>query len=163
MRSCGAFGEVGERMSTIRILDKKWHMFELIYRAETIDMFGDKRFSTELGMKHANENYGVWRLLLRDNKVKNKRIGTSLVAQWLRICLPVQGTRLRALAREDPTCRGATKPMRHNYWARKPQLLSPRATTTEACTPRARAPQQEEPPQWEARGPQWRVAPACRN
>ena len=34
-------------------------MFELIYRAETIDMFGDKRFSTELGMKHANENYGV--------------------------------------------------------------------------------------------------------
>ena len=31
--------------------------------------------------------------------------------------------------------------------AREPQLLSPRATTTEACTPRARAPQQEKPPQ----------------
>ena len=31
--------------------------------------------------------------------------------------------------------------------ARKPQLLSPRATTTEARTPRARAPQQEKPPQ----------------
>ena len=28
---------------------------------------------------------------------------------------------------------------------REPQLLSPRATTTEACTPRARAPQQEKP------------------
>ena len=27
--------------------------------------------------------------------------------------------------------------------AHKPQLLSPRATTTEACVPRARAPQQE--------------------
>ena len=39
----------------------------------------------------------------------------SLVAQWLRICLAMQGTRVRALVREDPTCRGATKPMRHNY------------------------------------------------
>ncbi|KAJ8783826.1 hypothetical protein J1605_008869 [Eschrichtius robustus] len=38
----------------------------------------------------------------------------SLVAQWLRIHLPMQGTRVRALVREDPTCRGATKPMRHN-------------------------------------------------
>ena len=28
-----------------------------------------------------------------------------------------------------------------------PQLLSPRAATTEACAPRARAPQQEKPPQ----------------
>ena len=42
-------------------------------------------------------------------------IGTSLVVQWLRICLPMQGTRVRALVREDPTCCGATKPMRHNY------------------------------------------------
>ena len=40
---------------------------------------------------------------------------TSLVGQWLRIRLPMQGTRVRALVREDPTCRGATKPMRHNY------------------------------------------------
>ena len=39
----------------------------------------------------------------------------SLVAQWLRICLPMQGTRVRALVREDPTCRGATKPLHHNY------------------------------------------------
>ena len=43
--------------------------------------------------------------------------------------------------------------------ARKPQLLSPRATTTEACAPRACAPQQEKPPQWEARTPQLRVDP----
>ena len=39
----------------------------------------------------------------------------SLVAQWLRICLPMQGTRVRALGWEDPTCRGATKPVSHNY------------------------------------------------
>ena len=38
---------------------------------------------------------------------------TSLVAG--RICLPMQGTRVRALVWEDPTCHGATKPMRHNY------------------------------------------------
>ena len=43
------------------------------------------------------------------------------------------------------------------------QLLSLHATATEARTPRARAPQQEKPPQWEARAPQRRVAPAHRN
>ena len=37
----------------------------------------------------------------------------------------MQGTRVRALIREDPTCRGATKPVRHDYWARVPQLLKP--------------------------------------
>ena len=41
--------------------------------------------------------------------------GASLVAQWLRICLPMQGTQVRALVWEDPTCRGATKPVSHNY------------------------------------------------
>ena len=59
------------------------------------------------------------------------------MAQWLRIHLPVQGTQVRALVQEDPTCRRATEPMRHNYWAcalepvshnywaRVPQLLKP--------------------------------------
>ena len=41
----------------------------------------------------------------------------SLVAQWLGVCLPMQGTRVRALVWEDPTCRGAAGP-------REPQLLS---------------------------------------
>ena len=44
--------------------------------------------------------------LLRQNDHK----GASLVAQWLRICLPMQGTRFRALVWENPTCRGATGP-----------------------------------------------------
>ena len=39
----------------------------------------------------------------------------SLVAQWFRIRLPMQGTRVLSLVQEDPTCRGATKPVRHNY------------------------------------------------
>ena len=49
------------------------------------------------------------------NKLKNKFVRASLVAQWLRIRLPMQGTRVRALVREDPTCCGATKPVSHNY------------------------------------------------
>ena len=48
--------------------------------------------------------------------IKNDEARASLVAQWLRICLPMQGTRVGALVREDPTCCGATKPVRHNYW-----------------------------------------------
>ena len=56
-----------------------------------------------------------WKLIMRDEKENSLR--TSLVAQWLRIRLPVQGTQVRALVREDPTCRGATKPVHHNYWA----------------------------------------------
>ena len=53
----------------------------------------------------------------------SKLVGTSLVAQLLRIHLPRQGTRVRALVWEDPTCRGATKHVHHNYRARAPKLL----------------------------------------
>ena len=41
--------------------------------------------------------------------------GASLVTQWLRICLPMQGTQIQALVWEDPTCRGAAGPVSHNY------------------------------------------------
>ena len=43
--------------------------------------------------------------------------GTSLVMLWLRIHLPTQETGVQSLVREDPTCRGAAKPMCHNYRA----------------------------------------------
>ena len=36
--------------------------------------------------------------------------GSSLVAQWQRIHLPTQETRVRSLVHEDPTGCGATKP-----------------------------------------------------
>ena len=39
----------------------------------------------------------------------------SLVVQWIRICLPIQGTQFRSLVWKDPTCRRATKPVHHNY------------------------------------------------
>ena len=86
----------------------------------------------------------------RYSKWPNKKgeIGASLVAQWLRICLPMQGTRVRALVWEEPTRHGATRPVSHNYWA---------------CASGACAPQQERPRQWEARALWWWVAPARRN
>ena len=43
----------------------------------------------------------------------------------------MQGTRARFLLQEDPTCRGATKPVHYNYWARAPQLVDPHVATTE--------------------------------
>ena len=47
--------------------------------------------------------------------IKNLPTWTTLVAQWLRIRLPMQGTRVRALVWEDPTCHGATKPVCHDF------------------------------------------------
>ena len=46
--------------------------------------------------------------------IKIPMAGASLVAQWLRICLLMQGTRVRALVWEDPTCHGAAGPVSHN-------------------------------------------------
>ena len=95
------------------------------------------------------DNEGSIFLWFMKNKKHHKGISrTSLVAQWLRIRLPVQGTQGRALVREDPTCHGATKPVRHNYWA---CALEPASHNYWACMCRACAPQQEKPPPWEAR------------
>ena len=68
--------------------------------------------------------------------------GTSLVALWLRIRLPVQGTRVRALVQEDPTCCGTTKPMHHNYWA---CTLEPASRNYWACVPELLKPTNLEP------------------
>ena len=51
--------------------------------------------------------------LLRRGGKKEKN-GASLVAQWLRICLLMQETRVRALVWEDPTCHGAVGPVSHS-------------------------------------------------
>ena len=64
-----------------------------------------------------NSNRRKWGKKKVKIKKKKSNGGTSLVAQWLRICLPMQGTRIRALVREDS----------HIPWnnrARVPQLLS---------------------------------------
>ena len=79
-------------------------------------------------------------------------MGTSLVAQWLRIHLLLQGdmSSSPALGRSympwsNKTC--APQLLSLCSRDREPQLLSTCATTSEACAPRARAPQKEKPPQ----------------
>ena len=41
----------------------------------------------------------------------------SLVVQWLRICLAMQGTPVQSLLQEDSIRCGAIKPMHHHSWA----------------------------------------------
>ena len=100
--------------------------------------------------------------LVRMAIIKKSTNGTSLVAQWLRIHLPMQGTWVRVLVQEDPMCHRVAKPVCHNYWAcaLEQQLLSLGATTTEACSVtreatsvRSRTPR--------ACPPHWSGAPTC--
>ena len=46
---------------------------------------------------------------------KKSIVRTSRVVQWLGVPLPMLGTWVRSLVREDSICREATKPISHNY------------------------------------------------
>ena len=83
----------------------------------------------------------LWGLPWKSNKTLPCR--TSLMVQWIRIRLPMQGTWIWSLSQEDSTCLGATKPIYRNYGARVLRLLKPKHS-------RACVLQQEKPPQWEA-------------
>ena len=73
----------------------------------------------------------------------------SLMVQWIRVCLPMQGIQVQSPVQEDPTCHGATKPMSHNYWtcalepvshnywAHVPQLLKPARLEPMLCNGRS--------------------------
>ena len=72
--------------------------------------------------------------------ITNVKKGASLVVQWLK--------NPPANAGDTGWIPGPGKShLPRSNKARVPQLLSPRATTTEASAPRAHAPQQEKPPQ----------------
>ena len=78
---------------------------------------------------------------------------TSLVVQWLRIHLPIQGTQIQSLVQEDSTCHRATKPVYHNYSHELTchSYLSPRAqslcsTTREATVIRSPSTRTREEP-----------------
>ena len=60
-----------------------------------------------------------------------KTLLTSLVTQWLRICLAMQGTRVQFWVWEDPICQGATKSIYHNYWS--PCALEPMLSHKRSC------------------------------
>ena len=59
--------------------------------------------------------HGLQDFLPISDKLKWAR--TSLVVQWLRIHLPMQGTPVWSPAQEDSMCRGAIKPVCHSYWS----------------------------------------------
>ena len=52
-------------------------------------------------------------MLLKNGK-KKRKFWASLVVQWLKSCLAMQGTPVRSLVWEDITCQGTSKPV-HNY------------------------------------------------
>jgi len=64
--------------------------------------------------------------------IKNKK-SASLVAYWLGIHLPMQGTLVESLVQKDPTCHGATNPKYHSYWpsTQEPMLCGKRSHCNE--------------------------------
>ena len=54
---------------------------------------------------------------------KRKHLGTSLVVQWLRICLPMQGTWVPFPVQEDSRCCRAIEPMLHKREAAEARSL----------------------------------------
>ena len=71
---------------------------------------------------------------------------------------PPANAHVRALVREDPTCRGAAKLVRHNYWA---CALEPASHNNWARVPQLLKPALLEParaPQWEATAIRLRTA-----
>ena len=76
------------------------------------DIFGNSLVLQWLGLRAFT---AVGTSAIPGQGTKIPQAGASLVAQWLRICLPMQGTQVQGLVREDPTCRGATKAVHHNY------------------------------------------------
>ena len=143
-------------MHNIRIIgvpeeEKKEKGYEKIFEEIVVENFPNmgKEIATQIQEAHKvpyriNPRRNTPRhILFKLTKIKFKEKilkaarGTSLVAQWLRVCLPMQGTRVRSLVQASPTCRRATKPVHHNYRAcalepvshnyraRMPQLLKP--------------------------------------
>ena len=61
---------------------------------------------------------------------------TTLVVQWLWLCLPLWGSQVQSLVWEDSTRLEPAKPVCHNYWS--PRALEPvlcNTTVRSLCTP----------------------------
>ena len=123
-------------------------------------------FAAETLVTIAMENQMIQNALEKSPFKRNH--WTSLVAQWLRISMLMQWTKVQALVQQDPICCGSTKPVghnywacalepaSHNYWARMPQLLKPACLEPVLRNKRSpRSPQLEK-----ARAQQWRLKAA---
>lgn len=63
----------------------------------------------------------------------------SLVAQWIRICPPMQGKSVQSLIQEDPICHEAAKPVHPKHWAHVLQVLRPWAQSLCSATREAQS------------------------
>ena len=70
-----------------------------------------------------------WFQILTEDLKKSTR--TSLVVQWLRIHLPMQGTQVPFLVQEDFTCPRAAEPVHHSYCILEPVLCHKRSHRNE--------------------------------
>ena len=136
--SSTSFSRFFNQIKDLSIIYNKNHLKTLIWKDTCTPMFIAALFTIAKTWKQPK---------CPTTDMFKKKGGASLVAQWLGVCLLVQGTWVRTLVWEDPTCRGAAGPVSHNCWA---------------CASGACAPQWEGPRWWEARAPRWRVAPAPR-
>ena len=77
---------------------------------------------------HFIKYFGIMLLLisikhLNCTLLETLKTGASLMAQWWRICQPMQETWVWSLVQEDPTYCGAAEPVHQDYW---PCALEPR-------------------------------------
>ena len=108
-----------------------WHGFEIPPNLSPI--------GSALSGASAHQPVSFWLQHYFFGLILNLWTGTSLLVQWLRIHLPTQRHEFNPWSGKNPHAS---------------EQLSPGATTAEVRMPRACAPQQEKPPQWEACAPQ---------
>ena len=101
-------------------------------------------------MSRADNSSGCctgWWGFLDPRFTKLTLLRTSLVVQWLRIQLPMQGTQVQSLDQEDATCCRASKPVHRNSLS----ASSLRSATREAAAVRSSHTDEEQPPLAEMR------------
>ena len=76
----------------------------------------NEKIQDEGSNQHFNTPFGLFLSTVEfGNRFLKSFLGISLVVQWLRIHLPMQGTRVQSLVWEDSACCKAAKPEPCNY------------------------------------------------
>ena len=166
---------LGDKIFNVAGFIHKQHSSNTCYLPSTLLMLGKKCWSTRSWSL-------LWRILLPSRMVRIWRVmffrckGKCDRRSWVEdmtytdykvIGLPSWSGRLESALqcrehhRFDPWA--GKSPHAAEQLSHVPQLLSPCAATTEARTPRACAPQQEKPSQWESCALQQRLASALCN
>ena len=91
----------------IKLINSTWGLIRFNY--------GWQLYARRIVIQRGNEiSFLIIAVLNTELKNISEVFRASLVAQWLGVRLPMQGTRVRALVREDPTCCRAARLVRHN-------------------------------------------------